>query len=55
VRPAPPEGGRLALEAFDRFRKGRHAAALNRGDCFAYACARLADTPVPVSSSTREG
>jgi ribonuclease VapC len=32
----------LALEAFDRFGKGRHPAGLNMGDCFAYAgaCAR---------------
>jgi ribonuclease VapC len=29
-----------ALEAMDRFGKGRHPAQLNRGDCFAYACAR---------------
>jgi ribonuclease VapC len=29
-----------ALRAFDRFGKGRHPAALNLGDCFAYACAR---------------
>lgn len=34
-----PEQG-LALEAFDRFGKGRHPARLNMGDCFAYACAR---------------
>ena len=30
----------LALEAFERFGKGRHPAKLNMGDCFAYACAR---------------
>ncbi|HEY5106374.1 MAG TPA: type II toxin-antitoxin system VapC family toxin [Caulobacteraceae bacterium] len=30
----------LALEAFDRFGKGRHPARLNMGDCFAYACVR---------------
>lgn len=29
-----------ALDAFDRFGKGRHPARLNMGDCFAYACAR---------------
>jgi len=28
-----------ALIAFERFGKGRHPAALNMGDCFAYACA----------------
>jgi len=30
----------LALEAYAEFGKGRHPAALNMGDCFAYACAR---------------
>jgi ribonuclease VapC len=46
VRPVPGEARRLALEAFDRFGKGRHPAALNFGDCFAYACARLAGAPL---------
>lgn len=30
----------IALEAYARFGKGRHPAALNMGDCFAFACAR---------------
>jgi ribonuclease VapC len=30
----------LAQTAFRRFGKGRHKAALNMGDCFAYALAR---------------
>jgi ribonuclease VapC len=30
----------LAAEAYAQFGKGRHPAALNMGDCFAYACAR---------------
>jgi ribonuclease VapC len=30
----------IAAEAYARFGKGRHPAALNMGDCFAYACAR---------------
>jgi ribonuclease VapC len=30
----------IALDAMDRFGKGRHPAKLNMGDCFAYACAR---------------
>ena len=30
----------VALDAFDRYGKGRHPARLNMGDCFAYACAR---------------
>jgi ribonuclease VapC len=32
--------GLAAIEAFQRFGKGRHPAGLNMGDCFAYACAR---------------
>lgn len=30
----------LAADAYARFGKGRHPAALNSGDCFAYACAK---------------
>ena len=30
-----------AIEAFRRFGKGRHAAGLNFGDCFAYALAAV--------------
>ncbi|MBV1686428.1 type II toxin-antitoxin system VapC family toxin [Novosphingobium sp. G106] len=36
----------LAIEAFDRYGKSRHPAALNFGDCFAYACARHAGLPL---------
>jgi ribonuclease VapC len=35
-----------ALRAFERFGKGRHPAALNLGDCFAYACARTLRAPL---------
>lgn len=35
-----------ALDAFDRFGEGRHAARLNLGDCFAYACARTHGVPL---------
>ncbi len=35
-----------ALDAFARYGKGRHAAALNMGDCFSYACARLRGMPL---------
>jgi ribonuclease VapC len=34
------EQGELARRAFARYGKGRHAAGLNFGDCFAYALAR---------------
>ncbi len=40
VMPVPPEVGEGALDAFERYGKGRHPASLNFGDCFAYACAR---------------
>ena len=29
-----------ALDAYQRYGKGRHPAKLNMGDCFAYACAK---------------
>ena len=35
-----------ATSAFDRFGKGRHPAALNYGDCMAYAVARVAGCPL---------
>jgi ribonuclease VapC len=35
-----------AAEAFSRFGKGRHPAALNYGDCMTYATARVADRPL---------
>jgi ribonuclease VapC len=31
----------IAMEAFRRFGRGRHVAALNFGDCLAYATARV--------------
>ena len=36
----------IALDAFERYGKGRHAARLNMGDCFAYACARTHGAPL---------
>jgi ribonuclease VapC len=35
-----------AIDAFERFGKGRHRARLNMGDCFAYACARTNHVPL---------
>jgi ribonuclease VapC len=32
--------GRLAVECFEKFGKGRHPAQLNFGDCLSYACAK---------------
>ena len=37
---------RAAAEAFLRFGKGRHPAALNFGDCLSYAVAKLAHRPL---------
>ena len=35
-----------ALDAFERYGKGRHPARLNMGNCFAYACARTRGLPL---------
>jgi len=35
-----------ALDAFERFGKGRHPAGLNFGDCMTYATASLARQPL---------
>jgi len=32
--------GRLAVQCFERYGKGRHPAQLNFGDCLSYACAK---------------
>jgi ribonuclease VapC len=40
IVPITSETGRAAVAAFDSYGRGRHAAALNMGGCFAYACAR---------------
>ncbi len=46
IVPITAEIGRSALSAFERYGRGRHPAALNMGDCFAYACARQLDIPL---------
>ncbi len=38
--------GEAAIDAFARYGKGRHPAALNMADCFAYACARSRNIPL---------
>lgn len=40
VLPFGPAEWPIAVEAFRRFGRGRHAAALNFGDCLAYATAK---------------
>jgi ribonuclease VapC len=36
----------IAVEAFTRYGKGRHPAALNFGDCLTYATCRVAGRPL---------
>ena len=46
VVPFTPEHAQAATRAFDRYGKGRHPAALNFGDCIAYALATTRDEPL---------
>jgi ribonuclease VapC len=47
IVPITDEIGRAAVDAFDRYGKGRgHPAQLNMGDCFAYACAKTLRLPL---------
>lgn len=48
IEPAPvtTEHFEAARRAWRRFGKGRHPAALNFGDCFAYALARITGEPL---------
>lgn len=41
-----PEQAEVAREAFRRYGRGRHAAALNFGDCIAYALAKTSGEPL---------
>jgi ribonuclease VapC len=46
VIPFTEDHWRVAVEAYARYGKGRHAAALNFGDCLTYAVARVAEQPL---------
>lgn len=46
VIPFAEEHWRVAVDAYAQFGRGRHAAALNFGDCLTYAVARLAGQPL---------
>lgn len=46
VVPVDGEQARIALDAFAAYGKGRHAAGLNYGDCFAYALAKATGRPL---------
>lgn len=37
---------RMAVTAYERYGRGRHAAGLNFGDCLAYATAKVSDEPL---------
>ena len=44
--PVTVEQAHVAREAWQRFGKGNHPAALNFGDCFSYALARASGEPL---------
>ena len=46
IVPLTEGRARAAAEAYAKWGKGAHAAALNFGDCFAYAVAREHDCPL---------
>jgi ribonuclease VapC len=46
ILPVTLEEGRIARDAFLRFGRGIHPAALNYGDCFAYAAAKARGLPL---------
>jgi ribonuclease VapC len=46
VIPADSEQVEIARVAWRKYGKGRHAAGLNFGDCFAYALAKIMSEPI---------
>ena len=46
IEPFTVEQAHVARQAFHDFGKGRHAAGLNFGDCFAYALAKATGEPL---------
>jgi ribonuclease VapC len=46
LMPVDLEQAHVARRAYSRYGKGRHAAALNFGDCFAYALATVLGEPL---------
>jgi ribonuclease VapC len=51
VIPFTSEHMDSAIDAFLRYRKGRHPAALNFGDCLSYASATIAGLPLLFTGS----
>jgi ribonuclease VapC len=46
IEPLTEEQAHIARQAYADFGKGRHPAALNLGDCFAYALSKAAGEPL---------
>jgi ribonuclease VapC len=46
IEPVTEEQAHAARQAYTDFGKGRHAAGLNFGDCFAYALAKVTGEPL---------
>jgi ribonuclease VapC len=46
IEPLTEEQAYIARQAYADFGKGRHAAGLNFGDCFAYALAKASGEPI---------
>jgi ribonuclease VapC len=46
VIPVDAAIGAIALDAFARFGQGLHPAAVDMGECFAYACAKARAQPL---------
>jgi ribonuclease VapC len=46
IAPVTADQSEIACEAFRRFGRGRHPAALNIGDVFAYALAKVTGEPL---------
>ena len=51
IVPLDTEQSRVATTAWRRFGKGRHPAALNFGDCFAYALSTVTGEPLLFSGT----
>ena len=46
VEPINDVIGRIAVQCFETYGKGRHPARLNIVDCFSYACAKALGVPL---------
>jgi ribonuclease VapC len=46
IEPVTEEQAHIARQAYTDFGKGRHGAALNFGDCFSYALAKVTGEPL---------